>query len=85
MKLKNKEIIYLLETAKTIYITCRYYRGMCSIISETYINIYHNNLDYKDIKYIIPKFNTEFLNTVCNCFGGHHMIVNLVFKHLINL
>lgn len=69
MKLKNKEIIYLLETAKNIYVNNRFYTGMCSAISNAYRRIYNNGLHYNDIKYIIPKFNIEFLNGVFNSFG----------------
>ena len=39
---------------------------MCSAISNAYSKIYNNGLHYYDIKYIIPKFNTEFLNVVCS-------------------
>lgn len=68
IKLKNKEIIYLLETAKTLYINNKHYTGMCSAISSAYSKIYNNGF-YYDIKYIIPKFNTEFLNAVCGKYG----------------
>lgn len=69
IKLKNKEIIYLLETAKNIYINCKYRTGMCNAISNAYLKIYDDSLHYGDIIHIIPKFNIKFLNTSLNSYG----------------
>lgn len=68
-KLSNKEIIYLLETAKNIYINDEYHTGMCCAISNAYLRIYDDTLGYSDITRIIPKFNTNFLNAALNSYG----------------
>lgn len=68
-KLSNKEIIYLLETAKNLYINYKYPLGMCNAIANAYLKIYNDSLDYDNIIRIIPKFNVEFLNGVLHSFG----------------
>lgn len=42
---------------------------MCNAISNAYLKIYDDNLHYDNITHIIPKFNTNFLNTTISVGG----------------
>lgn len=67
-QLSNHEIVELLKEAKKFYINFKSRIGMCCAISNAYYIIYNDSIDYTDIKYIIPKFNTKFLNITFNSF-----------------
>lgn len=65
--LSNEEILELIILAKLFYLESERYpiRGMCrsfylAMVVKGYILEYHD-IEYKDIRRIIPEFNLEFL------------------------